>query len=400
MLQLIKKSAGLYEMKMEYRNHYRNVANLKSPMSSNTIFQKMRFVLFALSLLFPASNYAQVTETYTNNSLSGFNWQIEKELIVHSNSLQQLRVENNNKDAKLVTLPINWKGTSGFELSFHLSNTNSPTYNEYEIKNGKQTKNIITKSTVVMWGVCIKFYGANGSSLLNKIGFIGNRMKRGCVVDDEEMKFFEDSNGDLIRIFRYGNKVLIHCGDGYSVIHELRGRKIAEWSNIEGIEGIYITVGSQANIKVTDFNFIRKETRVIASPPPTNKIANSIKLQKKGGVYEVPVELNGVLKINFIFDSGASDVSISPDVALTLMRTGTIKESDWLPGAFYSFADGSTAKSERFKLRSVKIGNKTVYDVTCSIANSIEAPMLLGQSVLSKFGKYSFDYRTETLIIE
>ena len=64
------------------------------------------------------------------------------------------------------------------------------------------------------------------------------------------------------------------------------------------------------------------------------------------------------------------------------------------------FADGTTAKSMRFKLKSVKIGDKVVYDVTCSISNSLDAPMLLGQSVLSKFGSYTFDYKNGKLIIE
>lgn len=139
----------------------------------------------------------------------------------------------------------------------------------------------------------------------------------------------------------------------------------------------------------------------------TNRVNNDyriakteIKLSNNGGVYEVPVELNGVLKIDFIFDSGASEVSISPDIALTLIRTGTIKESDWLPGAYYKFADGSRAKSARFKLKSVKIGEKIAYDVECSISNSLDAPMLLGQSVLKKFGKYTFDYSSNKLIIE
>jgi|SRR5690554_1272677 len=130
------------------------------------------------------------------------------------------------------------------------------------------------------------------------------------------------------------------------------------------------------------------------------KAKTEIELKKSGGVYEVPVELNGVIKIDFIFDSGASDVSISPDIALALIRTGTIKESDWLSDARYYFADGSSAKSKRFKLKSVKIGDKIVYDVVCSISNSLDAPMLLGQSVLSKFGSYTFDYKKEKLIIE
>ena len=119
---------------------------------------------------------------------------------------------------------------------------------------------------------------------------------------------------------------------------------------------------------------------------------NEIKLIKNGGVYEVPVILNNVLSINFILDSGAADVSISPDVALTLIKTKTITDNDWLPGAYYRFADGSTAKSKRFNLKSIKIGNVKLTNVTCSISNSIEAPMLLGQSALQKLGRYSIDY--------
>ena len=132
----------------------------------------------------------------------------------------------------------------------------------------------------------------------------------------------------------------------------------------------------------------------------SNLFSQEIKLKKSGGVYEIPVELNGVLKINFIFDSGASDVSISPDVALTLIRTGTIEDDDWLEGQFYRFADGSQAKSMRFKLKSINVGGKIIKDVTCSISNNLEAPMLLGQSALRMFGRYTFDYSSDKLIIE
>ena len=127
---------------------------------------------------------------------------------------------------------------------------------------------------------------------------------------------------------------------------------------------------------------------------------NEVAVKKVGGVYSLPVELNEVLKINFIFDSGASDVSISPDVALTLLKAETIKDSDWLQGEYYKFADGSIAKSKRFKLKSLKIGNKVIRNVTCSISNSIDSPMLLGQSVLNKFGKYTFDNKRQLLIFE
>jgi aspartyl protease family protein len=135
-------------------------------------------------------------------------------------------------------------------------------------------------------------------------------------------------------------------------------------------------------------------------PGKRNISGFEVPLIESGGVYEVPVLVNGVLKINFIIDSGASDVAISSDVALTLVRTGTITDADWLPGANYRFADGSIAKSERFKLRTLRIGNRTLKSVSCSIGNSIHAPMLLGQSALKKLGGYRVDYGKGLLILE
>ena len=123
-------------------------------------------------------------------------------------------------------------------------------------------------------------------------------------------------------------------------------------------------------------------------------------MKSASGIYEVPVLLNGVLKISFIFDSGASDISISPDVALTLMRTGTIKQTDFVGSQTYQFADGSTATSKVFNLHQIKIGNKVLTNVRASISESIEAPMLLGQSVLQRFGKFTIDNNNHTLTID
>jgi len=127
---------------------------------------------------------------------------------------------------------------------------------------------------------------------------------------------------------------------------------------------------------------------------------NSVPMTKIGGVYEIPVILNGALKLNFIFDAGASDVSISPDVALTLIRTGTLSEKDFLGTETYKFADGSTAKSKVFIIKEIQLGNKKVFNVRASISNSIKAPLLLGQSVLNKFGKVTIDYDKGVIIFQ
>jgi aspartyl protease family protein len=132
-----------------------------------------------------------------------------------------------------------------------------------------------------------------------------------------------------------------------------------------------------------------------------NNTSNTIKLVKTAsGLLEVPVILNGVLKINFILDSGASEVSLSPDVALTLIRTGTITDSDFLPDQTFKFADGSTAKSKRFLIKKLNIGNQTLTNIEASISNSIEAPMLMGQNVMNKLGSITIDYENQLLIIK
>ncbi|WP_150050062.1 retropepsin-like aspartic protease [Methylomonas rhizoryzae] len=110
--------------------------------------------------------------------------------------------------------------------------------------------------------------------------------------------------------------------------------------------------------------------------------------------------INNVLKINVILDSGAADVSIATDVATTLIRTGTIEKFDWLEGKVYTFADGSSAKSERFKLRSIVIGKRELHNVTCRIDNSIHAPILLGQSALRQLGRYTIDYKKGVIQFE
>ena len=123
-------------------------------------------------------------------------------------------------------------------------------------------------------------------------------------------------------------------------------------------------------------------------------------LKTQSGIYEIPIILNNTVRISFIFDSGASDVTLSPDVAMVLFRSGTIDKSDYIDTQTYVFADGSTAECSRFNIKEINIGGMILKNVTASIQNSLDAPMLLGQSVMQRLGKYSVDNTTHCLIIE
>lgn len=127
-------------------------------------------------------------------------------------------------------------------------------------------------------------------------------------------------------------------------------------------------------------------------------MAEEISLVKVGGVYEIPIEINGVLTLNFILDSGASEVNIPADVVLTLVRTGTIKDADFLPGKTYVLADGSTLRSPRFTIRSLKIGRRQITNVPASVG-ALTSHLLLGQSLLERLGTWGIDSQRKVLII-
>jgi clan AA aspartic protease (TIGR02281 family) len=117
-----------------------------------------------------------------------------------------------------------------------------------------------------------------------------------------------------------------------------------------------------------------------------------------GGTFKVPVTINGQLTLDFIVDSGAADVSIPADVVLTLVRTGTLAESDFLDSRTYRLADGSTIPSQRFLIRSLKVGDKVLENITGSVA-PVAGSLLLGQSFLTRFKSWSIDNQRQALVL-
>jgi clan AA aspartic protease (TIGR02281 family) len=117
------------------------------------------------------------------------------------------------------------------------------------------------------------------------------------------------------------------------------------------------------------------------------------------GVYAVPVLVNGAITLDFVVDSGAADVSIPADVVSTLMRTKTLQVSDFIGRQTYVLADGSKVPSQTFLIRSLKVGDRVIENVTASVA-SVNGSLLLGQSFLSRFKSWSIDNTKHALVFE
>jgi hypothetical protein len=134
-------------------------------------------------------------------------------------------------------------------------------------------------------------------------------------------------------------------------------------------------------------------------PGGTSARATEVTLWRRGGVLQVPVTINGAIQLAFTVDSGADDVSIPADVVMTLIRTGTIKEADFLGKQTYSLANGSTMPSARFRIRSLKVGDRVLENVTGGIA-PVSGPLLLGQSFLRRLKSWSIDNNRGVLVLE
>ena len=118
-----------------------------------------------------------------------------------------------------------------------------------------------------------------------------------------------------------------------------------------------------------------------------------------GGLFLVPVQINGVLTVDFAIDSGASDVSVPADVFSTLKRTGAITDPDVIGQRTYVLADGSKSQAATFTIRSLKIGSVVIENVRASVTPD-QGSLLLGQSFLKRFKSWSIDNVNGELLLE
>ena len=116
----------------------------------------------------------------------------------------------------------------------------------------------------------------------------------------------------------------------------------------------------------------------------------TILMNEANGVYYVPCEVNGI-KMDFVFDTGASNVSISKTEAEFLIKQKLLTKEDFIGRVNYRIADGSIKDGIEVRLKEIKIKDLILKDVTATIVSESSAPLLLGQSALSKLGRFEVD---------
>jgi clan AA aspartic protease (TIGR02281 family) len=128
--------------------------------------------------------------------------------------------------------------------------------------------------------------------------------------------------------------------------------------------------------------------------PATEEVA----LKAEAGELLVPVVINDSVKLDFMLDSGASVVTIPADVAMTLIRTGTLTRDDYLGRQTFRLADGRTVPSTILRIRTLKVGDIVVHDVQASVTDA-KGSLLLGQTFLARLSTWSIDNARHVLVL-
>ena len=115
-----------------------------------------------------------------------------------------------------------------------------------------------------------------------------------------------------------------------------------------------------------------------------------IEMEYDNGVYYVPCKVNGI-PMKFIFDTGASDVTISLTEARFLFKQGVLKDTDFKESVKYQLANGDIQEGTKIIIREINIDGIILNDVEASIVHELNAPLLLGQSAISKLGEIQLD---------
>lgn len=154
-----------------------------------------------------------------------------------------------------------------------------------------------------------------------------------------------------------------------------------------------------------------EETSGIAEPDSllTNETEVSWEQTREGSDVVVPFEENADTKIvdvklngvglKMIFDTGASYTLISLAEAQYLYSKGTLTAEDILDTGHSQIADGSIVEHLEVNLREVVLGDAIVCrNVRAVVSNNVNAPLLLGNSVLNRAPAYTVDNENKRII--
>ena len=136
----------------------------------------------------------------------------------------------------------------------------------------------------------------------------------------------------------------------------------------------------------------KHEEQIAASATPTvhpsdgSGKVTEVPFTKENGMCNIKCSINN-LPLYFVFDTGAATVSLSMVEATFMMKNGYLSRTDVVGSERFMDANGNVSEGTLINLRHVDFGGLKLENVRASVVRNQRAPLLLGQSVLSRLGR-------------
>jgi clan AA aspartic protease (TIGR02281 family) len=128
------------------------------------------------------------------------------------------------------------------------------------------------------------------------------------------------------------------------------------------------------------------------------EVTTEVPFTKENGICNVKCRIND-LPLYFVFDTGASTVSLSMVEATFMMKNGYLDKKDVVGSQYFQDANGNISEGTIINIKNVDFGGLKLENVKASVVRNQKAPLLLGQSVLSRLGKIEIDNSKHVLRI-
>lgn len=123
-----------------------------------------------------------------------------------------------------------------------------------------------------------------------------------------------------------------------------------------------------------------------------------IALNKRSNVYYLSVDfMIGAGQYDYIYDTGASSMTINEEIEKELWRKKIINKSDYVENVLYRIADGSVVEARRVLIKSIKIGDIVAKNVLVSVT---DGPLLLGNNALTNYSSITLDKNKSQLVLK
>lgn len=160
----------------------------------------------------------------------------------------------------------------------------------------------------------------------------------------------------------------------------------------------------RTEFSITSLNFVpkpkidtaTKSVIQIVTNPKENAIAIVL---GQGELFDAQCVINGYAK-NFTFDKAVKEVSFTIDEALNLLLKGFISKTDFQGDVAKILANNTIADKSKFVIAKLRIGENDLENVEAIVLKDQKVPIRIGETVLSKIGKYKIDKEKSLLIFE